>query len=63
MWIVGLWREVNGTVLPNHAKFRKFQIDLSAMGGVEEHLYAFERYNQRRMRRQESVKLGRLKLE
>lgn len=51
------------TVLPTHDGLGSFRID--GLGeGVQEHLYAFERYNPRRIkRRRESLELGQLELE
>lgn len=52
-------------VLPTHDGLGSFRIDQTAMGdGVQEHLYAFERYNPRRIkRRRESLELGQMTLE
>ena len=57
--------EASGTVLPTHDGLGSFRVDQTAMGeDVQEHLYAFERYNPRRVkRRRESVELGMLELE
>ena len=57
--------EAGGTVLPTHDGLGSFRVDQTAMGeDVQEHLYAFERYNPRRVkRRRESVELGMLELE
>ena len=57
--------EASGTVLPTHDGLGSFRLDQTAMGeDVQEHLYAFERYNPRRVkRRRESVELGTLELE
>jgi hypothetical protein len=58
--------EASGTVLPTHDGLGSFRIDRpSGMGEeVQEHLYAFERYNPRRVkRRRESLELGMLELE
>ena len=57
--------EASGTVLPTHDGLGSFRVDQTAMGeDVQEHLYAFERYNPRRVkRRRESVELGILGLE
>jgi hypothetical protein len=55
--------EASGTVLPTHDGLGSFRLD--QMGEeVQEHLYAFERFNPRRVkRRRESVELGILELE
>jgi hypothetical protein len=55
--------EASGTVLPTHDGLGSFRLD--QMGEeVQEHLYAFERFNPRRVkRRRESVELGMLELE
>ncbi|CZT13102.1 uncharacterized protein RAG0_16686 [Rhynchosporium agropyri] len=52
--------EASGTVLPTHDGLGSFRIDRTAMGNdVQEHLYAFERYNPRRVkRRRESLEVG-----
>lgn len=52
-------------VLPTHDGLGSFRIDRTAMGeGIQEHLYAFERYNPRRVkRRRESLELGQMALE
>jgi hypothetical protein len=51
------------TVLPRHDGLGSFRIDTLGEGG-QEHLYAFERYNPRRIkRRRESLELGQLELE
>lgn len=57
--------EASGTVLPTHDGLGSFRLDQTNMGDdVQEHLYAFERYNPRRVkRRRESVELGLLELE
>jgi hypothetical protein len=57
--------EASGTVLPTHDGLGSFRIDQTAMGEeVQEHLYAFERFNPRRVkRRRESMELGTLELE
>jgi hypothetical protein len=57
--------EASGTVLPTHDGLGSFRIDRTAMGEeVQEHLYAFERFNPRRVkRRRESMELGMLELE
>jgi len=57
--------EASGTVLPTHDGLGSFRIDQTAMGEeVQEHLYAFERFNPRKVkRRRESVELGILELE
>jgi hypothetical protein len=57
--------EASGTVLPTHDGLGSFRIDQTAMGEeVQEHLYAFERFNPRSVkRRRESVELGMLELE
>jgi hypothetical protein len=51
------------TVLPTHDGLGSFRMD--GLGeGAQEHLYAFERYNPRRIkRRRESLELGQLELE
>jgi hypothetical protein len=56
--------EASGTVLPTHDGLGSFRVDQTAMGeDVQERLYAFERYNPRRVkRRRESVELGMLEL-
>lgn len=53
------------SVLPTHDGLGSFRIDRTAMGeGVQEHLYTFERYNPRRIkRRRESLDLGQVALE
>jgi hypothetical protein len=57
--------EASGTVLPTHDGLGSFRVDQTVMGeDVQAHLYAFERYNPRRVkRRRESVELGMLELE
>jgi len=52
-------------VLPTHDGLGSFRIDRTVMGeGVQEHLYTFERYNPRRVkRRRESLELGQMALE
>lgn len=52
--------EASGTVLPTHDGLGSFRLDQTAMGDdVQEHLYAFERYNPRRVkRRRESLEIG-----
>jgi hypothetical protein len=52
--------ETSGTVLPTHDGLGSFRIDDTAMGDdVQQRLYAFERFNPRRVkRRRESVELG-----
>jgi hypothetical protein len=52
-------------VLPTHDGLGSFRIDRMVMGeGVQEHLYTFERYNPRRVkRRRESLELGQMALE
>ncbi|KAG4430659.1 hypothetical protein IFR05_013856 [Cadophora sp. M221] len=52
--------ESSGTVLPTHDGLGSFRLDQTAMGeDVQEHLYAFERYNPRRVkRRRESLEIG-----
>lgn len=52
-------------VLPTHDGLGSFRIDRTSMGeGIQEHLYAFERYNPRRVkRRRESLELGQMALE
>lgn len=52
--------ETSGTVLPTHDGFGSFRVDRTAMGSeVQEHLYAFELFNPRRVnkRRRASVEL------
>ncbi|CZR68575.1 uncharacterized protein PAC_18474 [Phialocephala subalpina] len=53
------------TVLPTHDGLGSFRLDQTVMGEeVQEHLYAFERFNPRRVkRRRESLELGMLELE
>ncbi|RDW79897.1 hypothetical protein BP6252_04535 [Coleophoma cylindrospora] len=53
-----------GPVLPTHDGLGSFRVDQTTMGEeVQEHLYAFERYNPRRVkRRRESLELGALEL-
>jgi hypothetical protein len=59
----GLKSSVN-PVLPTHDGLGSFRIDESAREGVQEHLYAFERYNPRKVkRRRESLELGALELQ
>ena len=55
--------ETSGTVLPTHDGFGSFRIN--RMGeDVQEHLYSFEKFNPRRVkRRRESLELGQLELE
>jgi hypothetical protein len=57
--------EASGTVLPTHDGLGSFRLDQTAMDEeVQEHLYAFERFNPRRVkRRRESLELGMLELE
>jgi hypothetical protein len=57
--------EASGTVLPTHDGLGSFRLDQTVMGEeVQEHLYAFERFNPRRVkRRRESLELGMLELE
>ncbi|KAH8676860.1 hypothetical protein BGZ60DRAFT_268078 [Tricladium varicosporioides] len=57
--------EASGTVLPTHDGLGSFRVNQTLMGeDVQEQLYAFERYNPRRIkRRRESVELGILELE
>lgn len=57
--------EASGTVLPTHDGLGSFRLDQIGMGEeVQEHLYAFERFNPRRVkRRRESVEMGMLELE
>ncbi|KAN0108647.1 hypothetical protein V8E51_008389 [Hyaloscypha variabilis] len=57
--------EASGTVLPTHDGLGSFRLDQIGMGEeVQEHLYAFERFNPRRVkRRRESIELGMLELE
>ncbi|KAL3424034.1 hypothetical protein PVAG01_03315 [Phlyctema vagabunda] len=60
-------RESSGSrapVLPTHDGLGSFRLDQTAMGDeVQEHLYAFERYNPRRIkRRRESLEMGALEL-
>jgi hypothetical protein len=52
-------------VLPTHDGLGSFRIDRTAMGeGIQEHLYTFEQYNPRRIkRRRESLELGQMALE
>jgi hypothetical protein len=52
-------------VLPTHDGLGSFRLDRTVMGeGVQEQLYAFERYNPRRIkRRKESLELAQLELE
>jgi len=52
-------------VLPTHDGLGSFRIDRMAVGeGIQEHLYAFEQYNPRRIkRRRESLELGQMALE
>jgi hypothetical protein len=54
--------EASGTVLPTHDGLGSFRIDETAMGEeVQEHLYAFERFNPRRVkRRREGVGVGKV---
>lgn len=63
--VYGQSGEASGTVLPTHDGLGSFRLDQTAMGEeVQEHLYAFEKYNPRRVkRRRESVELGMLELE
>jgi hypothetical protein len=55
----------NFSVLPTHDGLGSFRINQTTMGeGVQEHLYAFEQYNPRRIkRRRESLELGQIELE
>ncbi|PMD44548.1 hypothetical protein L207DRAFT_420686 [Hyaloscypha variabilis F] len=57
--------EASGTVLPTHDGLGSFRLDQIGMGeDVQEHLYAFERFNPRRVkRRRESIELGMVELE
>jgi hypothetical protein len=57
--------EASGTVLPTHDGLGGFRVNQTAMGeDVQEHLYAFERYNPRRVkRRRGSADVGMLELE
>lgn len=56
--------EVSGTVLPTHDGLGSFRLDQAMDDEVQEHLYAFERFNPRRVkRRRESLELGMLELE
>ena len=57
--------EASGTVLPTHDGLGSFRVDQTAMGDdVQQHLYSFERYNPRRVkRRRASADLGVLDLE
>jgi len=57
--------EASGTVLPTHDGLGSFRVDQTAMGEeVQEHLYAFERFNPRRVkRRRQSVELGLLEVD
>ncbi|RFU32314.1 hypothetical protein B7463_g4043, partial [Scytalidium lignicola] len=52
-------------VLPRHDGLGSFRLDQPAIGDdAQQHLYAFERYNPRRVkRRRESLELGQLELE
>ena len=63
--VYGQQGEASRTVLPTHDGLGSFRVDQTAMGeDVQEHLYSFERYNPRRVkRRRESVDLGMLELE
>jgi len=55
--------EASGTVLPTHDGLGSFRLDQMSEE-VQEHLYAFERFNPRRVkRRRESVDMGALDLE
>ena len=55
----------SGTVLPTHDGLGSFRVDQTAMGAdVQEHLYSFEKYNPRRVkRRRETGELGLVELE
>jgi len=57
--------ENSGTVLPTHDGLGSFRVDPTAMGeDVQNHLYAFERFNPRRVkRRRESLEIGEAELE
>lgn len=57
--------EASGTVLPTHDGLGSFRVDQTAMGDdVQQHLYSFERYNPRRVkRRRPSEDLGVLEPE
>jgi hypothetical protein len=57
--------EASGTVLPTHDGLGSFRVDQTFMSeDVQEQLYAFERYNPRRIkRRRESLELGQMELE
>ncbi|TVY14534.1 hypothetical protein LARI1_G005707 [Lachnellula arida] len=52
--------ETSGTVLPTHDGLGSFRLDRTTMGPeVQEHLYSFERYNPRRIkRRRASVEIA-----
>jgi hypothetical protein len=53
--------EASGTVLPTHDGLGSFRLDSGMGGEVQEHLYAFEQFNPRRVkRRRESVEFSPL---
>ncbi|RDL37736.1 Uncharacterized protein BP5553_05169 [Venustampulla echinocandica] len=58
-------QQAGGTVLPTHDGLGSFRVHQTLMGDeVQEQLYAFERYNPRRVkRRRDSVELGVAELE
>lgn len=58
-------RQAGGTVLPTHDGLGSFKVHQTLMGEeIQEQLYAFERYNPRRVkRRRDSVELGVAELE
>lgn len=57
--------EASTSVLPKHDGLGSFRVDQTVMGeDVQEQLYAFEKYNPRRIkRRRESLELGQLELD
>ncbi|CAG8972485.1 hypothetical protein HYALB_00001175 [Hymenoscyphus albidus] len=57
--------EASTSVLPQHDGLGSFRVDQALMGDdMQEQLYAFERYNPRRIkRRRESLELGQLELD
>ena len=57
--------EASGSVLPTHDGLGSFRVDQTAMGEhIQEHLYAFERFNPRKVkRRRDSIEIGVLELE
>lgn len=57
--------EGDATVLPTHDGLGSFRVDQTVMGEeVQQHLYAFERFNPRRVkRRRESVEMGIFEVE